>query len=175
MNFDSYNFEVHALRIDWAERRNNRMHGRNLILVPLIALFSFTGCSNKSGKNGDHSSQASTQASEAKGQYFSAKIVSWSVGPEVSGDSLADINNACIVEITTPTGGIPDSLTVQDIFPYMKVHGHGAPDEQITFTVEGNRLKISKIAFTMSGPWELHVKATTNGQSEELEIPVVVP
>ena len=50
------------------------MHGRNLILVPLIALFSFTGCSNKSGKNGDHSSQASTQASEAKGQYFSAKI-----------------------------------------------------------------------------------------------------
>jgi hypothetical protein len=27
----------------------------------------------------------------------------------------------------------------------------------------------------MSGPWELHVKVSAGGRSEELEIPVVVP
>jgi hypothetical protein len=148
---------------------------KSMVVASLTTLSLVYGCSEKASKNGDQSSQTSTQVSEAKGKYFSAKIVSWSVGPEVSGDSISDINNACIIEVTTPTGGIPDSLTVQDVFPYMKVHGHGAPDEQITYTIEGNRIKVSKIAFTMSGPWEIHVKATSNGQSEELEIPVVVP
>lgn len=133
------------------------------------------GCSENSSHKSAHSANATAQNQEAKGNFFQAKITRWTTGPEVSGDSIDTINNTCVIEITTPDGQVPTSLTVQDIFPYMKIHGHGAPDDQITFKIEGNTVTVSKIAFTMSGPWELHVKATVNGQSEELEIPVEVP
>jgi hypothetical protein len=137
---------------------------------PMIA-----ACSENSSHKSAHSKNESVQNQEAKGRFFQAKITSWGFGPEVSGDSIDTIKNTCTIEVTTPDGQLPTSLSVQDIFPYMKVHGHGAPDDQITFTIEGNKITVSKIAFTMSGPWELHVKATVNGQTEELEIPVVVP
>ncbi|MFZ9520725.1 MAG: hypothetical protein ACO3A4_09625 [Silvanigrellaceae bacterium] len=143
------------------------------LIVSSIALFSGAGCSGKAQGDSSEASRAST--SEVKGQFFNAKIVGWSVGPEVSGDSLQDIRNACEIEITTPSGEVPSSLSVQKVFPFMKVHGHGAPDEQIVTEVVGNRIKVSKISFIMSGPWELHVQATVNGQSGEVEIPVVVP
>lgn len=132
-------------------------------------------CNENSSHKSLHSNNEAAQNQEAKGKFFQAKITRWTTGPEVSGDSIDTINNACVFEITTLEGHLPTSLTVQEIFPYMKVHGHGAPDDQITFKIEGNTVTVSKIAFTMSGPWELHVKATVNGQSEELEIPVVVP
>ena len=139
-------------------------------LSPMVA-----ACDENSSHKTGHSEPEAAQNQEARGKFFQAKITGWTTGPEVSGDSLGEIKNACIIEITTPDGQVPTSLSVQDIFPYMKVHGHGAPDEQISFTVEGNKVSVNKIAFTMSGAWELHIKATVNGQSEELEIPVVVP
>lgn len=145
------------------------------ITVSSIALFAGAGCSGKAQGDNTEASRSNTSASEAKGQYFNAKIVSWSVGPEVSGDSLQDIRNACEIEITTPSGEVPSSLSVQKVFPFMKVHGHGAPDEQIATEVVANRIKVSRISFIMSGIWELHVQATVNGQSGEVEIPVVVP
>lgn len=146
-----------------------------MILLLGTAHCLIVGCSEKSSHDTKHSASSAEQKQEAKGKFFHAKITRWTTGPEVSGDSLDAINNACVIEITTPEGQLPTTLTVQDIFPYMKVHGHGAPDDQIAFKIEGNTVTVSKIAFTMSGPWELHVKATVNGQSEELEIPVVVP
>ncbi|MBM3383238.1 MAG: hypothetical protein FJY29_12505 [Betaproteobacteria bacterium] len=140
------------------------------LLSPMVA-----ACDENSSHKSTHAEHGTTQNQEARGKFFKAKITSWTAGPEVSGDSIDEIKNACQIEITTPDGQVPASLSVQDIFPYMKVHGHGAPDEQITFTIEGNKVSVNRIAFTMSGPWELHIKATVNGQSEELEIPVVVP
>jgi hypothetical protein len=145
------------------------------LIVSSIALCSGAGCSGKAQGDSSEASRAGANNTQVKGQFFNAKIVGWSVGPEVSGDSLQDIRNACEIEITTPSGEVPSSLSVQKVFPFMKVHGHGAPEEQIVTEVVGNRIKVSKISFIMSGPWELHVQATVNGQSGEVEIPVVVP
>ena len=148
----------------------------SLCFLLLCSMSPMVGaCSENSSHKSSHSANESAQNQEAKGKFFHAKILRWTTGPEVSGDSLDTINNACVIEITTLEGQLPTNLSVQDVFPYMKVHGHGAPDDQITFKIEGNTVTVSKIAFTMSGPWELHVKATVNGQSEELEIPVEVP
>ena len=145
-----------------------------LLMTSVFSVFAY-GCSGMA--HGDHTSPATGRntAAEIKGRYFNAKILSWSVGPEVSGDSPQEIRNACEIEITTASGEIPATLSVQKVFPFMKVHGHGSPDEQILTEVSGNRVKVSKISFIMSGPWELHIQATVNGQSEEIEIPVVVP
>lgn len=149
---------------------------KNLLLKTacIFALAYTPSCAAKSNTDHTHSME-STSKSEAKGRYFSARITRWAVGPEVSGDSISEINNSCEIEITTPSGGIPESTSIQAVFPFMKVHGHGAPDEQITTSLQGNKLTVSKIAFTMSGPWELHIQATVDGKYEELEIPVVVP
>lgn len=139
----------------------------------LCLALSQSSCSDS--EHASHSEQRTDTVSEAVGQSFKAKILSWSSGPEVSGDSVADMNNECVVEVLLADGTTPDALTVETAFPYMKIHGHGAPDEQITFKVEGNKVTVSKIAFTMSGPWELHLKVSAGGRSEELEIPLVVP
>lgn len=144
-------------------------------ILSSIALLAGAGCSAKAQGDNSEASRTGATANEVKGQFFNAKIIGWSVGPEVSGDSLQDFRNACEIEITTTSGEVPSTLTVQKVFPFMKVHGHGAPDEQIVTEVVGNRIKVSKISFIMSGPWELHVQATVNGQSGEIEIPVVVP
>jgi hypothetical protein len=143
----------------------------------LFALLFLQTLSCAAKANTDHAdSAANTESSRiVRGQFFAARIVSWTQGPEVSGDVLSDINNSCIIEIQTADGQIPSSISVLHVFPFMKVHGHGAPDEQIKMELNGNQLKVSKIAFTMSGPWELHLRATVNGQTEELEIPVAVP
>ncbi len=139
----------------------------------LCLALSQSSCSDS--EHASHSEQGTDTVSEAVGQNFKAKILSWSTGPEVSGDTVADMNNECVVEVLLADGETPDALTVETAFPYMKIHGHGAPDEQITFKVEGNKVTVSKIAFTMSGPWELHLKVSAGGRSEELEIPLVVP
>ncbi|MEY2987878.1 MAG: hypothetical protein RJB13_1399 [Pseudomonadota bacterium] len=148
---------------------------KNFLIGCFICCLSLSQVScSESGHEG-HGGHESTSVSETVGQNFRAKILSWSNGPQVSGDSVAEMNNECIVEVLLADGSAPEALTVETAFPYMKVHGHGAPDEQITFKIEGNKVTVSKIAFTMSGPWELHIKVSAGGRSEELEIPVVVP
>ncbi|NBO39757.1 hypothetical protein EBU99_14420 [bacterium] len=149
------------------------------IVFALLLLLSCSivevSCSKSSAQGSSSGSQAASALGQAKGNIFTAKILSWSKGPEVSGDSVSEMNNACVIEIKTADDKVPESISVSDIFPFMKIHGHGAPDDQITWKVEGNQIIASKISFIMSGPWELHVKAVVNGQTEELEIPVVVP
>lgn len=150
---------------------------KKLLLISALCWFEtmMVACSNDTAHKSSHAANGTAQNQEAKGLIFAAKIVSWNFGPEVSGDSLETIKNSCVIEVTTVDGQIPTSLSVQKVFPYMKVHGHGAPDDQITSSIDGNKISVSKIAFTMSGSWELHLKATVNGQTEELEIPVLVP
>ena len=139
----------------------------------LCLALSQTSCGDSD--HSSHTENGTNNVSEVVGQNFRAKILSWSSGPEVSGDSVAEMNNECVVEVLLADGSTPEALTVETAFPYMKIHGNGAPDEQISFKVEGNKVTVSQIAFTMSGPWELHVKVSAGGRSEELEIPVVVP
>lgn len=110
-----------------------------------------------------------------RGNVFSARIVSWERGPQVSEDISPESLSKCVIEILTLDGQVPQLLSVTDAYPYMKMHGHGAPSRQITRTLQANKLTVDNIMFTMSGRWELRVKATVNGQSEELELPVVVP
>ncbi len=145
-----------------------------LRLASLAAPIMLTCCGQGGGRSPDLA-EGDKAEQKISGAIFSAKILEWRTGPEVSGDSLDQIRNSCVIEISTNKGTNPESLSVQRVFPYMKIHGHGAPDKQVVFSVADNRVIVDKIAFTMSGPWELHVDATVDGQREKVEIPIVVP
>jgi hypothetical protein len=114
----------------------------NSFLGALAILQMTTACSKATSHHSSDSQPVAGQEQIVRGKIFSARIVNWERGPEVSGDTLNDINNACVIEVTRADGQTPTSLTVLDVFPYMKVHGHGAPDEQITTAVEGSRIRV---------------------------------
>lgn len=144
-----------------------------LRFVVFVIGFFLLSCSN--GSSGSSADQNTALVSQVSGTYFQAKILEWTFGPEVSGDSVTEMKNTCRIEVRLADGSTPAGLAVESAYPFMKIHGHGAPDEQIAVTVEGEVVTVSNIAFTMSGPWELHLKVSANGQSEELEIPLEVP
>jgi len=137
--------------------------------------FPVSACAQSHHEHSDQPSAENIEVALVRGNVFSARIVSWERGPQVSEDISPESLSKCVVEILTLDGQVPQSLTVTDAYPYMKMHGHGAPSRQITRTLQANKLTIDNIMFTMSGRWELRVKASVNGQSEELELPVVVP
>lgn len=143
--------------------------------VCLFLMLPVSACAQTTHSHEDTNASANTEAAFVRGKVFSARIVSWERGPKVSDDTSAQSLSKCVIEIITVDGQVPQSITVTDVFPYMKMHGHGAPSGQIIRSLDGNKLTVDNIMFIMSGSWELHVKATVNGQTEELELPVAVP
>lgn len=143
-------------------------------LCSLVALIPMSACAQSEHGHGGGVSFENTEAAVVRGKVFAARIVQWQRGPQVSEDISPESLSKCEIEITTLDGQVPAALSVETAYPYMKIHGHGAPSGQITRTLQGNRLTVDNIMFTMSGPWELRVKASVNGQTEELELPVVV-
>ncbi len=66
------------------------------------------------------------------------------------------------------------------IWPYMKIHGHGGARKTIITEIPAaNPLElsyqISGFRFTMSGPWEIEVRAVIDGYNYALSMAVDVP
>jgi hypothetical protein len=105
---------------------------------------------------------------------FRAQIVSWQKGPQVTKSD--DTRNELQVKILGPNGADPEKVEVLNLFPYMKVHGHGVPKSfEPKWEVQGNVIQVKQLGFIMSGPWEVNIKARVNGVEDTIEIPVEVP
>ena len=66
------------------------------------------------------------------------------------------------------------------VWPYMKIHGHGGARKTIITEVPSADLSelsyhISGFRFTMSGPWEIEVRAVIDDNNYTLSMAVEVP
>jgi hypothetical protein len=105
---------------------------------------------------------------------FRAQIVSWQKGPQVTKSD--ETRNEFQVKVLSPNGADPEKFEVLDLFPYMKVHGHGVPKSYAPkWEVQGSVIQVKQLGFVMSGPWEVNIKVRVNGAEDTIEIPVEVP
>ena len=107
--------------------------------VPHSLQFAFLGlvlfgCGKSTGQDSrqeplvpsnDNGSASATGGLASTNKLFLAKIVSWEKGPQVTRSD--DTRNEFQVKILSPNGADPEKIEVLDLFPYMKVHGHGVP------------------------------------------------
>ena len=104
---------------------------------------------------------------------FRAAIKLWSAGPSVTLGEAG--RNAFEITLAREDGTAPDSVFVAEVFPYMKVHGHGSPRAyQPVVVVVGSVVNVTRLGFVMEGPWEVVVRATVDGRQDTVEIPVEV-
>ena len=137
-----------------------------LLFCVAAVLLGLVGCG--SGKTQD------SPAAPAPTAKFMAQIVSWQKGPQVTKSD--DTRNELQVKILGPNGADPEKVEVLNLFPYMKVHGHGVPKSfEPKWEVQGNVIQVRQLGFIMSGPWEVNIKARVNGVEDTIEIPVEVP
>ena len=97
----------------------------------------------------------------------------WKQGPTANndGESLAYITFA------DATFFAPNSISDIRLKPWMRIHGHGTGNLVPTIIpVIDNPTKflVSEIYFLMSGPWELQINATINGNPDYIEVNVEV-
>lgn len=115
----------------------------------------------------------SGQGATSRTGAFRAAITRWVSGPSVTLGE--DGRNAFEITLARADGTAPASVTVGEVFPYMKVHGHGSPRAyQPALAVEGSVVKVTRLGFVMEGPWEVVVRATIDGREDTVEIPVEV-
>jgi hypothetical protein len=137
----------------------------------LAAAVLTTGCgSSAHHKNAAPTSPSSDDATLATSGAFSVRLL-WLDGPNVSRNSTLRLS------FFAP-GGEP-ATTVADVSVrlWMTTMVHGGGDaQQKTHWVEGvaSDVVVDNFSFTMGGPWDVHVKATVNGQADEAVIPVTV-
>lgn len=104
------------------------------------------------------------------GAFFAA--LSWEQGPDKGKESIA------LVTFADEQRLLPQSVTNVSFVPWMTIHGHGQGNRKVTITpVEGhhNVFRVSGIFFIMSGPWDLRIEASVNGDRDKLAILVDVP
>lgn len=71
----------------------------------------------------------------------------------------------------------PNTLSDIRIKPWMKIHGHGTGNlvpQLIPVKDNPTKFLVSEIYFLMSGPWELQINATINGNPDYVEVNVEV-
>jgi hypothetical protein len=147
-------------------------------LSVLLACSLVLACSKQTSVGEVPAPRATSVPDSALGQtskkgVFRAAITAWFAGPRVTfgEESL----NSLQVTLVLPNGTKPTSIAVREVFPYMKIHGHGAPGDRPIAEAKENVLTVSQLGFSMSGPWELNVRLVVHGQEDVVEIPVQVP
>ena len=75
-------------------------------------------------------------------------------------------------------GEMIHGVTITEVTPWMQVHGHGAPTDNLMFQQHdemGHAWMIMGVEFSMpgaAGAWVIKVKFTANGQEDEVHLPV---
>ena len=98
---------------------------------------------------------------------------SWQIGPSMNEDE--QIENKLALSFKTYTGIVPTSLTNVQVTAWMPEHKHGTGNElpKTNFDVGGKAI-IDNIWFTMSGKWEMILKAAVNDVADEVRFCVNV-
>lgn len=110
----------------------------------------------------------------SKNQVFRAQIFSWEMGPQVTKSDAT--RNSFKIRIFDSKGAKPDSVEVVELYPYMKVHGHGVPKSYAPkWEASENLVHVTGLGFVMAGPWEINMKARVNGVEDSVEVAAEVP
>jgi hypothetical protein len=149
--------------------------------IILLAAFVCTGCgtdittSNKEspGIGSCTSPINSLSGSLTSGVKKWGTQFNWDVGPSMGGIDL--VENQMTLIFKTYNGKTPDTLTEVVVTAWMPEHKHGTGN-QVPRTEFGQRgeAKIKNIWFSMTGLWELIIKATVNDAADELRFCVNV-
>ena len=99
--------------------------------------------------------------------------INWGVGPTVF-DNNHPMSSATIW-FSDLDGHPTKSITNVTVKPWMPDMGHGTGRFQPKVTVlDGERVRIDNIAFSMPGAWQLQITASVNGIQDQAKIAVNV-
>lgn len=92
---------------------------------------------------------------------------SWKQGP------FSNAYSTAILKFSSK--GAPKTVQILLAKPWMSSMGHGSHEKPTVRKIAHNEFEISKIFFTMSGPWELEVDIMIGNAQETIKWRVVVP
>lgn len=99
-------------------------------------------------------------------------LLKWLYGPSVTPSE----SRAQLLFVTSQCEFDLAKFAVTHVKPWMSVHSHGAPTNELRIQKETTGFSVTGLYFVMSGPWELIVQFTgPDGRPDSIEFKVAVP
>ncbi len=141
------------------------------ILSASLAFTSLISCGqNSSSQKKEMRSHLTGAGFQSSNALFNVQET-WLQGPS----SISE--NTLLLKFQDAQGNPIQGVKVLKVSPWMKIHGHGAPEGGIRFAATetlGSEWKVEGLEFTMTGPWELRVEASVGEVTDFVEVTVDV-
>lgn len=97
----------------------------------------------------------------------------WNASPGFSTDVV--IANKLQLLFVSVAGGVVNSLSDVTVTPYMTEMNHGNGNLEPTIVIgELGAVAVTNLRFSMEGPWDIIVKATVDGHTDQAVFPATV-
>ena len=170
---------------------------KNFSFLKIIFFTMLAGCGRNNGAPDQPQAPAATNSGDVEGQQqpptvpnpkiegidLAQTILSkeghwrispvWNASPGFSGDVV--IANKLQLLFVSVTGGAVNSLSEVTVTPYMTKMNHGNGNLKPTIAIgELGAVAVTNLRFSMAGEWDIIVKATVDGHTDQAVFPAMV-
>ena len=79
------------------------------------------------------------------------------------------------MQIVSPTGELMPEAMIEEVFPWMPAHGHGAGYVPMITSTGTGSFNVDPLYLWMSGGWTVTFTVNVNGASEDAVVDVCIP